>query len=218
MSKIKAYTAKIGNAFNGIPTVWDGKAAITEMKQSNYSHWRQMEWIGFYFQYLCEQKLKGLFKFQQPKYGCASFDGFFHIPFDFKAHAINTRSRRIIVNDREAIESAFCDYGAVGLIIAVGDVVFDKSHTFQKWHDDFKGEPSKYVLQNRERGAWSRRRKCNMTLREIKIVELTKTSLMKCGSFQTNCRNSNGKIRRAKVSIDLKKLGTEIVHCINYRG
>jgi len=217
MSKIKAYTAEIEAAFNGIPTVWDGKTAIIEMKESGYPHWRQMEWIGFYFQHLCEQKLKNLFEFQKPKYGRASFDGFFHIPFDFKAHATNTSSHSIIVNDEEAIMCALRDYGAVGLIIAVGDVVYnDENRSFQKWHDDFKGKPSEYVLQNRERGAWSRLRKYNMTLRQITIAELTKTSLLKCGSFQTNCRNSNGNIRRAKISIDLEKLGSEIVHCINY--
>ena len=217
MSKIKAYTTAIETAFNGLPTVWDGKTAIIEMKESGYPHWRQMEWIGFYFQHLCEQKLAGLFEFQQPKYGRVSFDGFFHIPFDFKAHATNTSSHSIIVNDEEAIMHALRDYGAVGLIIAMGDVVYnDENRSFQKWHDDFKGKTSEYVLRNRERGAWSRFRKHNMTLRQITIVELTKTSLMKCGSFQTSCRNSNGNIRRAKILIDLEKLDTEIVHSINY--
>ena len=217
MPKVKAYCAEIEVAFRGIPTVWDGKSAIKEMKQAGCRHWRQMEWIGFYFQFLCEQKLKGLFEFQEPRYGRTSFDGLFHIPFDFKAHATNTSTHTIVINDREAIEKALCDYGAVGLLIAIGDVVYnDEDRSFQKWHDRFKGKPSAYVLQNRERGAWSRLRKYTMTLRQISIIELTKAALEKCGSFQTNFRNSDGRPRRAKVSIDLEKLNSEIVHCINF--
>jgi len=217
MPKVKKYVAPIEVAFTGIPTVWDGKAAIIEMREAHYPHWRQMEWIGFYFQFLCEQRLKNLFEFQQPKYGRTSFDGLFHIPFDFKAHATNTSSHSIVINDAEAIEHALQEYGAVGLLIAIGDVTYnDEDRSFQKWHDEFKGKPSEYVLRNRERGAWSRLRKYTMTLQQITVVELTRASLTKCGSFQTNFRNSDGSPRRAKVLIDLEKLGSEIVHCINY--
>ena len=217
MSKIKPHIAQIETAFRGIPKLWDGKSAITEMKDAGYNQWRQMEWIGFYFQFLCEQRLGGFFQFQKPHYGRTSFDGFFHIPFDFKAHATNTSSHTIVVNDREAIESALHEYGSIGLLIAVGDVVYnDEDRSFQKWHDEFKGETSRYVLQNRERGAWSRLRKFNMTLRQITVCELTRDSLVNCGSFQENFRNSDGSARRKKVSVDLEKLDTEIIHCINF--
>ena len=217
MSIVRAYAAEIEGALNSIPKVWDGKAAILEMKENGYSHWRQMEWIGFYFQYLCERRLEKLFEFQTPTYGRASFDGFFHIPFDFKAHATNTSAHALVVNDEEAIMCALCSYGAVGLLIAVGDVVYnDADRSFLKWHEELKGQPSNYMLQNRARGAWMRLRKCSMTLRQIAIVELTEASLAKCGSFQTDFRNSNGNARRAKISIDLEKLDSEIIYCINY--
>ncbi|MCL1887568.1 MAG: hypothetical protein FWF96_01695 [Kiritimatiellaeota bacterium] len=217
MSKIKKHIAALEAAFTGIPTKWDGKSAIIEMKDAGFRHWRQMEWIGFYFQFLCEQKLKDLFEMQQPKYGHAAFDGLFHIPFDFKAHATNTSTHTIICNDREAVESALRDYGAVGLLIAVGDVTYnDENRSFQKWHDEAKGKTSAYVQRNRERGAWSRLRKQEMDLRQITMVELTRAALVKCGSFQTHFRNSDGSPRREKISIDLEKLGPEIVHCINF--
>ena len=38
-----------------------------------------------------------------PKYHSTTFDGFKEIPWDFKAHAMNTSSHHIIVNDRIAI-------------------------------------------------------------------------------------------------------------------
>ena len=186
------------------------------MKNAGNKQWRQMEWIGFYFQFPCEQYLADLFKFQVPRYGNASFDGFYQFPFDFKAHAINTSSHKIPVNDREAIECGIRDYGSVGLIVAVGNAVYDENWIFYKWHEELKGKRSKYVLENVKRGAWSRLRKFSMTLKQISIIEINKKTLEDCGSFQTGFRNSDGSPRREKVLIDLEKLGDEIKHCIEY--
>ncbi|MDR1484730.1 MAG: hypothetical protein LBT09_07895 [Planctomycetaceae bacterium] len=131
----KLYT-KIEQTLKNMPLQWNGKAAILEMKENDYSHWRQMEWIGFYFQYLCEKSLKEFFQFQTPQYGNVSFDGFYKIPFDFKAHAINTSSHQVIVNDSQAISQGIEEYGAVGLILALGEVVYnDADRTFQSWHE-----------------------------------------------------------------------------------
>ena len=38
---------QIGEGLKNIPTMWDGKKAILEMKENEYPHWKQMEWIGF---------------------------------------------------------------------------------------------------------------------------------------------------------------------------
>jgi len=125
--------AEIEKRLETIPQQWDGKRAILEMKGNGYPHWKQMEWIGFYFQYLCEQKLEGLFQFQTPRYGNASFDGLYHVPFDFKSHAMNTSSHTVIVNDSEAISLAIKEYGCVGVIIALGKVVYnDEARTFRR--------------------------------------------------------------------------------------
>lgn len=107
----KTIIQRISQNLHQIPSKWDGKKSILEMKNAEFPHWKQMEWIGFYFQFLCERKLKNLFKIPRPKYGNVSFDGFFEIPWDFKAHAMNTSSHQIIVNDSEAISSGIRDYG-----------------------------------------------------------------------------------------------------------
>ena len=39
-----------------LPTKWDGKQSILELKNANFN-WRQMEWWGFYFEYLCRLRL-----------------------------------------------------------------------------------------------------------------------------------------------------------------
>jgi hypothetical protein len=213
----RAICWEIEKRLKGIPVKWDGKNSILEMKDAGNKQWRQMEWIGFYFKFLCEKYLADLFAFQVPRYGNASFDGLYQFPFDFKAHAINTSSHRIPINDREAIECGIKNYGSVGLIIAVGNVVYnDEDRTFQKWHETLKGKESKYVSENRKRGAWSRLRKFSMILRQISIIEINSKTLEDCGSFQTGFRNSDGSPRREKVLINLEKLGDEIKHCIEY--
>jgi hypothetical protein len=214
---IKSFCKKIESYLKSIPTIWNGKEVILEMKRKEYPHWRQMEWIGFYFQFLCENNLQKLFQFQTPRYGKVSFDGFCKIPFDFKAHAINTSSHQIIVNDSQAISLGIQEYGAVGLILALGEVEYnDTERTFQKWHEELKGGYSKYTKERIQRGAWSRLRKQNFTLTQISIIEITDETLIKCGSFQENFRNSDGRPRQKKVLLDLEKIDKEIVHFIEY--
>ena len=116
-----------------IPKVWDGRISILEMKETDYPQWKQMEWIGFYFQYLCEKHLNHYMEIPGKKYGNVNFDAFKDVPWDFKAHAMNTSTHQLIVNDSEAIANGIKDYGSVGLILALGKVVYnDEDRTFQK--------------------------------------------------------------------------------------
>lgn len=208
---------KIGEALKKIPKLWDGRTSIIDMRKENFSHWKQMEWIGFYFQFLCEHNLSDFMKMPGPKYGNVFFDGFYDIPWDFKAHAINTSSHQIIVNDSEATANAIQNYKAVGLILALGEVQYnDESRTFQKWHDNIKGEMSAYVRDRIQRGAWSRLRKVSFDLQQISFIKITDSTLIKCGSFQTDFRNSNGNPRRSKVLIDLENIDNELEYFIEF--
>jgi len=181
------------------------------MKESGYPHWKQMEWIGFYFQFLCENYLSGYVDVPGPKYGNVSFDAFRDFPWDFKAHAMNTSSHQIIVNDSEAIKNGISDYGSVGLILALGKVEYnDEKRTFQKWHEQLKGGLSKYSKERIKRGAWSRLRKVEFDLQQISFIQITDDTLIKCGSFQSDFRNSNGLPRNPKVLINLEDIDEEL--------
>lgn len=201
----------------GIPKMWDGRQSILDMRDNGCRNWRQMEWIGFYFQFLCEQKLAKIMEFPGPKYGNVRFDAFCEIPWDFKAHAINTSSHDIIVNDSEAIAGAIKQHGEVGLILALGKVVYnDDARTFQKWHQSLKGEKSKYELDRIKRGAWSRLRKVAFDLQQISFIRITDETLIKSGSFQSDFRNADGTPRRAKLLIDLEQLDEETVTFLEF--
>jgi hypothetical protein len=207
----------LSKKFKNIPTLWDGRKAILEMKDAGFNQWRQMEWMGFYFQFLCEKLLRNTVKILGPKYGNVRFDGFKEIPWDFKAHAINTSSHQVIVNDSEATANAIKDYGCVGLILAMGEVEYnDDQRVFQRWHEELKGGLSDYSLERIERGAWSRLRKVEVKLEQISFIKIDDAVLIKSGSFQRDFRNAGGQPRREKVLLDLEKLDEEIIYFMDF--
>ena len=194
---------------------WDGKKCILEMKENNGRHWKQMEWIGWYFEYWCNRNLKGVMEMPySKKYGNVSFDGYLKIPWDFKAH-VTQSGDKIIVNDHQAIKKAIKDFGCVGLIIVTGPVVYDESQEFKKWHDEQKGKTSVYEKQREDRHAPSRRRKVSMKISKISFVKLDDDCLKKYSSIHNQGRNSDGKPREPKVLLDLTKIGKHIVYVID---
>ena len=187
------------------------------MKNADYRHWKQMEWIGFYFQFLCERYLSSIMTIPGSRYGRVEFDAFKNIPWDFKAHAMNTSSHRIIVNDSEATANGIKDYEEVGLILALGKVLYnDEDRTFQKWHEALKGGKSKFEIERIKRGAWSRLRKVCFDLQQISFIRLTDDTLIKCSSFQKDFRNAGGQPRKEKVLLDLEKIDDELVYFIEF--
>ena len=214
---------KIAELLKNIPKEWDGKKAILEMKEGGFRQWRQMEWVGFYFEFLCEKYLSsgdsGIFVVRDERelYGNTRFDGFFKIPWDYKAHATNTGSHNVVINDREAIGKAIKDYGAVGVIMAIGDVEYnDEDRNFQKWHNELKGEKSDYEKERIKRGAWSRLRKTKFTLKQILFIKVDKKTVEDAGSFQTGFRNADGNPRREKVLLNLEDLGEDNYYTIDF--
>lgn len=213
----RATAKKIAGALLGVQKHWDGRQVILDMKAADFPHWRQMEWIGFYFQFLCDKHLSRIMQIPGPKYGKVEFDGFLNIPWDFKAHAINTSSHQVIVNDSLAISAGIRDYSCVGLILALGKVEYnDEGRTFQRWHNRLKGGLSDYEKERIKRGAWSRLRKVSLDLQQISFIQITDETLVKSGSFQSDFRNSNGRPRKAKVLLDLEKLDEEVVYFVEF--
>ncbi len=194
-----------------MPAMWDGRKAILEMRDAGYAHWKQMEWIGFYFQFLCDTKLTSVLEIPGPKYGRVEFDGFSEIPWDFKAHpdknATGQENKSVIVNDRLAIVAAIKQFGGAGLILAIGDAVYnDQDRSFQIWHQELKGGLSNYEKERILRKAPSRLRKTSFKLKEIRLILLDDKAVQGLGSFQEGFRNSDGSPRNAKVLLGLDEV------------
>jgi hypothetical protein len=203
--------------FKKFPKIIDGKNAILEMKDGNSKNWKQMEWMGFYFEYWCNENLKDFMEMPYAKkYGHVSFDGFLRKPWDFKCHA--TESGNIVpINDYEAISKAVNEFGYVGIILAECSVHYDnESLDFKTWHDTLKGRISNYEQNRIKRNAPSRKRKTRINLSKINFIRFDNELLVKCKSFQKNFRNANGIARREKISLDLSKIKDHIEHVIYF--
>ncbi|OQC11542.1 MAG: hypothetical protein BWX74_00123 [Tenericutes bacterium ADurb.Bin087] len=193
---------------NDLPKVWDAKEAILFMKNNGSRNWKQMEWQGWYFEFMCETILRknSFFEIPGKKYGNVSFDGFNEINYDFKAHSeFKGSTPKVPTNGYLEVEQAIADYGKVCFIVACGSVEFDDDEqTFKKWHDNLKGKKSKYVLAGEKSGRRSRRRKTKFNLNKIIFLYVDKSTLPFVGSFQKGMINSDGTPRNSKVMIDLE--------------
>ena len=142
-----------------IPKFVDGKKAILEMKDGGGRNWRQMEWIGFWFEFFLEKNLiPVLGGTRGPTFGTTQFDFKKKFVWDLKAHPSGTNN--LILNDQNAIKNCVESEKGLGFIIISGIVKYDNSKSeFKKWHDNLKGGTSTYEKERVARGAPSRRRK-----------------------------------------------------------
>lgn len=190
-----------------VPTRIEGKSAIEEMFASGSNHWRQMEWIGFWFEYFVETELtNGLDASRGPRYGMTEFDLKRNFVWDLKAHPMDKPS--LILNDQEAVRKCISENGGLGFIILEGETEMDLDGNFKRWHDAFKGKTSNYEVQRVAEGRPSRMRKVAFVPKfalavfienESELERATSTGWLK--SFQEGMRNSDGRPRRAKYMI-----------------
>jgi len=196
-----------------IPAYWDGKRAVLELKEHDHQ-WKQMEWIGFYFEYLCQKRLMSAdFEIPGEKYGKVEFDSFRSINWDMKASAIKSHSHKIILNDTRAIDESIGKLGAHGLILALLDVDYnDVDRNFQKWHTALKGGQSQYEKDRIARKAISRYRKTSARLVQILLLVLNDSN-REYLDIHKQGRNSDGSPRNPKYMLDIER-----ADCFDARG
>lgn len=190
-----------------IPDSITGKEAILRMKKEGSTNWKQMEWIGFWFEHLVSKHLLPAVGDQAlSKHGKTTFDLRRQYIWDLKSHP--NQSKSLILNDKSAIEECLERESGLGFIILSGDVEYDETGEFKKWHDALKGGTSAYEKSRILRNAPSRRRKVNFTPTSVDAYWFSKVSeIEKCliegilSEFQTGMRNSNGKSRKPKIMI-----------------
>lgn len=193
-------------ALSNLPTEWDGKTCVLELKDAEFN-WKQMEWIGFYFEIMCRRLLpKGGFAIPGERIGRITFDAKRSANWDAKSHAVKTNSHEIVLNDKAAMDQSVKRHGWHGLIIALLDCEYnDTDRAFQKWHSELKGGLSAYEIARRARTAVSRYRKTRALLSEILFIGIEPPQLDRLGTYSQG-RNSNGNPRAPKYTIDLEDL------------
>ncbi len=200
-----------------MPSRITGKDAILEMQAGGSRNWRQMEWIGFWFEYFVENKLQGLSGFARgPKIGNVTFDLARNFVWDLKSHP-EQAGNNLPLNDQEAVRAAVAN-GGLGYVIVIGDAEYDTTGEFKLWHDSLKGKKTAYVLRNEAEGKPSRRRKAEFRPFQLLVIWLANESVIDRGlvegwltSFQEGMANSNGVPRRAKFMLRLDKVPKDVV-------
>lgn len=192
-----------------LPKFVDGKKAILEMKDGGSRNWRQMEWIGFWFEFFLEKNLIPILGGSRgPTFGTTQFDFKKKFVWDLKAHP--SGSKNLILNDQIAIKNCIESEHGLGFIIISGVAKYDGNGEFKNWHDNLKGGTSTYEKERVARGASSRRRKISFEPKKLHALWFNNigeiNSAVKDGwlkSFQTDMKNSNGKPRPAKFQFNL---------------
>lgn len=205
MSKYLADVRSITSCLKEIPRVWEGKKSVLELRDIDFQ-WKQMEWLGFYFEYKAKQVLGSQLIIPGDKFGNVIFDIKGWINWDLKARAIKSDSHTVILNDKEAMDHSIKEEGAHGEIIALCDVEYnDEDRSFQKWHTQLKGGKSKYEVAREARTSVSRYRKTRAELTEVLLLILKKKDADRLPTMRQG-RNSDGSPRKLKYMVDLDQI------------
>ncbi len=201
-----------------LPPHVDGREAIVEMRDSGSRHWRQMEWIGFYLEFLMETKVVPLLGLQVgPTFGNTTFDYALRHVWDLKTHSGSTLMAPM--NDQQAVLECITRHGGVGFLIVEYDAEYDDDlGTFKAWHDQIKGKRSAYESQRIARGARSRPRKISFRPTGILAIYFASLEDLQRGlaekwlsNFQKGMKNSDGSPRRAKFMISPSQVSESAV-------
>ena len=171
----------------------DGKQAILQMKEEG-GNWRQMEWIGWYYEYLLDKmNIRNNTPYYSPTgrkvYLDYRIDG---ILTDLKTHVLNSNAKDVVLNDRKAIEDAVKTEGIVRILLLKGNAVKDdENRSFQKWHCN---------LANSNFNPLGRQRKKSFDLTSILLLEINQHNICNL-NIMNQGKNSNGKPRPPKFLI-----------------
>ncbi len=193
-----------------LPRIWDGKACVLELKAADYQ-WRQLEWIGWWFEFKALQGLRSsMGGGVGPRLDSVKFD--YSVDgeiWDFKAHPVGSgkSTGAAYLNDEQAVNECLANEGHIGWQIAVGAATYDDERgSFKAWHDALKGKESVYVREGKLSGRRSRRRKVSFQFQGIAWFEFRSGQelemALKSGwltrGMQVGQRNADGSPRRAK--------------------
>jgi len=222
LSEIQSEADRITSLLSTIQSHWDGKEAILALQRADYN-WRQMEWIGWFFEHRCREVLSVDFQVPGDQFVNADlgkrveFDSKGLINWDFKSHPVNGSSNTATLNDTMATDWALRQDGYYGLIVAMLHVEYDDDErSFYNWHESLKGKQSAYVLEGKKTGRPSRRRKSGARLESIQCCVFDAAHIQQLPQTQKGWRNSNGRPRPAKYAARELDLARRVISEVSF--
>lgn len=193
-----------------MPSQIVGKDCVEFLKENDYN-WKQMEWSGWWFDFIAKKCLKNITgNCDEPRYGNTTFDGMIDgIDVDFKTHATHNHrgvtNHVVQCNDWEATGESLKKNGKMYYIVLDIDYDYDNDGSFKRWHDYMKGIITKYCFTTKR---ISRMRKKSGEIKAIKVYEIDENTFNNknvCKKL-TQGRNSNGAPRGFKMGLNTKNI------------
>lgn len=192
------------HVINSLPSgVIDGKEMLEEMKK-NGQQYKQLEYQSFFFEDFVNEHLDENFEEKKYKNGKCVIDNFFNYPIDIKTHNIND-GNVCILNDGKTIEKSINDYGSFGVIVLNIDCEIDEDYSLRNFQKKLSNKNSSYVNTS------GKHRKIKKSF-AVKNIEFYEIKNVKDLSVMNQGKNSNGKSRKYKYSLDTKKTNLKKIH------
>jgi hypothetical protein len=221
--------ALVATLVERLPSHWDGRKCVKEMRDAGYSQWRQMEWPGFYNEFVGIPALNDTFAMSETggplrRFGQTDFDYANGWVWDLKAHterqrnipsgSVSSGDETIILNDAEAARACINQQG-LGFLIVGGESHFDDGGVFDDWHRQFTRDGT--TSTTRSNTGTSRRRKVAFTptrceafwianLQALNAATLAgQVTIRPQGRQQARAGETEGAARRDKLHMNARK-------------
>ena len=180
---------------------------------NNYLHWRQMEWVEAYFNYLCEKMLSGFLKMPETVLAQDQFPFFMNIPLIFKSYIQNTGNEKIILSDASLITNTLTKTNVMGVIIASGTVSYlskDDERKKEYHHLSVKNRKKVEALEN------ELRQHSIFKLQKIHFLPISHDFFETCETFRPTDIHAEKSSLREKIVIEIPKIKEKIQYSIDF--
>lgn len=186
----------------------DGRESIMSMHDDEAAtgvrtNWRQMEWFGWYSEFLANglhDVTRSRRRFSTGSGSWMNFDyEYDSMLFDLKT--ATSSNGKTITNDLHAIREAITLDGVMTFVVVHGTPVMDDDGSFMQWHDALKGKQTVYERASRANGRPRRMRKAAIVLDAVKIYRLDANAVAAMPIMRQG-RNENGRPRPVKMLLD----------------
>lgn len=183
---------------DAIDTTWDGRRCVETMRDSEFRHWRQTEWIGWHFEYVGIAALVNAFGGGPRRIRNTSFDYSLRTTWDLKAHSTGGENAAIL-NDLDAIEAGLTEPSGLGFIVLTGDPDFSGSGAFDAWHRAQRGAGPAHERSRELKSGFTPLRLDAYHLKDSPTLDATKRR----GEFaiMAQGRQPDGSARKPKLKI-----------------
>ena len=178
---------------------------------NNYLHWRQMEWVEAYFNYLSERMLSDLIDMTETVVFQNNFTAIMKIPFIFKAYIKNTGNQKIILSDATLMTQMLANVPEIGVIIANGTIDYPLPKKEEKrLNHSIKNEKEK--IENFEKEL---RQHSEFKLEKIHFIPISPDFFETCETFQPKDSKVEGHLRE-KIVIEISKINDKAIYSIDF--